>query len=43
MQTQSSQDWWRKHGDSLSLVFDLSANSPAVRHLRDYSRWKGLP
>ena len=43
MQTHSGQDWWREHGHPVSLVFDLSTNSPAVRHLQYYLRWKGLP
>jgi hypothetical protein len=43
METHRGQDWWHKHGDSVSLVFDLGPKSPALRQLRDYLRWKGLP
>ena len=42
METQRGQDWWHEHGDSVSLVFDLSRNSPALWQLRAYLRWKWL-
>ena len=36
------RQWWREHGDSIAVVFDLAPHSRAVRWLRAYFRRKGL-
>lgn len=40
---KEGQAWWWEHGDSVSVVFDLTPGSPALRHFRGYLRRKGLP
>jgi hypothetical protein len=43
METREGREWWIRNGDDISLTFDLSPNSPALRRFRTYLRLKGFP
>lgn len=43
METREGREWWIRNGDDISLTFDLSPNSPALRRFRAYLRRRGFP
>ncbi len=40
--SREAQQWWKKHGDSLTLEFDLTPGSKSMRTLEAYLQERGL-
>lgn len=42
MQTEAGQKWWKTHGDTIDMTFDLKAGSTSRKTLDKYLKSKGL-
>ena len=42
-QTPAGREWWKKHGTTTSMTFDVTPGSPSLKALNTYLKSKGKP